>query len=541
MRQALVFQISHEQSGCITERQRIMSNPNPRLAGTSSSGIASPVGTGAGRSGRPAPAWFLWVGGLALAAYLCFLAAHMTAVAGGSDSSGYLNSARLLAAGRLQTDLRVPAELAPLPPDERLHFAPAGFNLFPGNPHLAPSYPSGLPLHLALAGRLLGWQAGPFILQLLVAIGTVWLCYLIARELGIGWELAAAGAALLAAFPVFIFTSIQTLSDTLATTWTLLALLCGIYARRSAGWAVACGASLAVAVLVRPTNVVIAPALLVLVGADVRRLGVFVLGGLPGAAWLAFYNHELYGGALRSGYGNIGAEFGLRYFVPTVIHFAKWLALLLPSVVLALPFAALLQPDTRGRGFLALALVFAAIVGVYLFYSVSHDVWWCLRFILPASAALILLALLGIEALARGPGSRWPRGFRPAVAIVLAGWAAAGSWYWTRNLHVLYVPQYETAYADAGRAVQERFAPDALVVCSAVSGMIYYYTDMPTLVYDSLEPGDFARYVARVRQAGRPIHAVLFDIEEEDALQNRCPGLWTKLTAVGNIGLWQLQ
>ncbi|MGH7944816.1 MAG: hypothetical protein ACREH8_15540 [Opitutaceae bacterium] len=490
---------------------------------------------------KRAPRWFVWLGLIALAGYALFLAANSAAVAAGPDSSGYFNSARLLAAGEFRTKLRVPPEFGSQAEVNSAHFSPLGFKLFPHHPDLVPSYPTGLPLHFAIAGKLFGWEVGPFVVQLLAAVGAVWLCYLVARELGVGFRLAGAGAAMLAVFPVFIFTSIQTLSDTLATTWALGAFFCALRARVSRRWNAAGGAALAMAVLVRPTNALLAPALIVLLGLDARRLAFFVLGGLPGAVWLALYNHHLYGGALRSGYGSVGEAFALHYGVPTAVHFARWLALMLPAVLLVLPFAALRCQETRGRKLFALGLAFTAIVGVYLFYDVSHDVWWCLRFILPAVAALILAGLLGTEALARGPGARWPRAFRPVMAAGLTVWALALSWYWVRDLHVLYVPRYERAYGGAAQMVRERLPDNALVVCSVLTGTLYYYTDFPTLVYDSITPGEFARYVSLARSAGRPIYAAIFNIEEDEVLRTRCPGEWKRLASVDNIGLWQLQ
>src|SRR5207247_606421 len=97
--------------------------------------------------------------------------------------------------------------------------------------------------------------------------------------------LAAAGAAVLGGCPIFVFTSIQPLSDTLATTWTLASVFTALRARRHAGWAVACGAAFSVAVLVRSTNAVLLPALVVFLGLDWPRLARFVVGGIPGAAW----------------------------------------------------------------------------------------------------------------------------------------------------------------------------------------------------------------------------------------------------------------
>jgi hypothetical protein len=34
---------------------------------------------------------------------------------------------------------------------------------------------------------------------------------------------------------------------------------------------------------------------------------------------------------------------------------------------------------------------------------------------------------------------------------------------------------------------------------------------------------------------------VIFNIEEEEALRTRCPGSWTRIAAVDNIGIWRLE
>jgi hypothetical protein len=498
-----------------------MSNPNPPAT--------HPVG-------RRLP---VWLGVLALLGYAVFLGRHIEAVAGGADSSGYLNSARLLAAGRLSGELRLPPEFAAVPDLPVMHFTPMGAIATPDRRRLIPTYPTGLPLHFAAAGKLLGWTHGPLVVLIAAATGAVGLCYLTARELGLSISLALAGATVLAAFPVFLFTSLQPLSDTLATAWSLAALWAALRARRQPWAAAAAGAAFAVATLVRPTNLLLLPGLVVLVGFSWRRLILFGLGGLPGAGWLAGYNAALYGHPFSSGYGDIFAAFAGAYGGPTLLHFARWLALLLPAIVLVLPVAALIRRELRTRDLLGLGLLFAAIVGCYAFYEVSHEVWWCLRFILPGVPALILAALLGVEALARGPGARWPRGVRRGGALALALWALAGSWHWSSRLGVFLVPHYESAYAAGCRLAREQLPPDALVAGLSFSGSLYYYTDFPVLRWDLIEASHFSRYVALAREAGRPICAVLFDSEEAGAFR-RCPGDWTRLARVRNVSLWQL-
>jgi len=475
-----------------------------------------------------------------LAAYGVWLGTRAVVVAGGADSSGYLNSARLLAAGEGFTPLQVPAEFGEPGAVPPIHFTPVGF--FPRSGHpgdLAPTYPSGLPLQFAAAARLLGWVNGPLLVMVAAALGAVALTYLLGRELGLAPALAATGAALLAANPVFVFTSVQPLSDTVATTWVLGAAWAARRARFHRGWAWGAGVAFAVAVLVRPTNLLLAPAVALLVGPDWRRLLLFVAGGLPGAAWLAGYQHVLYGHALASGYGDIFAAFGWQYGAPTARHFGAWLARLLPPVLLVLPLVALMHPATRGRSVAALVLGAATLIGCYLFYEVSHEVWWCLRFILPALPLLVLAGLLGVEALAQGPGRRWPRGFRPAAALVLLLWGLGAAAFWHRRLEPLQVRPQELAYAAGAAAARELFPPDALVVSLAFSGNLLFHTGHPVLRWDQVSPEDFARYARLAAGAGRPVRALLFDAERDDAFR-RCPGPWREIGRRGTVGLWAL-
>jgi len=478
---------------------------------------------------------------LALAGYGVFLGINSTTAAGGSDSSGYLNSARLLASGHFDGRLRVPAEFGPQSEINAGFFEPFGFFATPDGA-LRPTYSPGLPLHFAAASKLVGWHFGTLFTDLGCALAALWLCYLIARELGLNPALAAAGATALGACPVFIFTSVQPLSDTPATTWVLAPILAALLARRRAAWAVACGAAFSMAVMMRPTNSVLLPAVLFLLGLDWRRLALLVLGGLPGAAWLGYYNHALYGSAFRSGYSHIGIEtaFNLAYVPAALADFVRWFAVLLPAAFLVLPLALPFVRAFRNRLLVALALWFGAPVFLFACFIHSHETWWSLRYLLPAMPAFILAALLGLEALSR----RFPGSQRPvllnAAAVVLLLWAGAGSFYQTRHLGVLYTKGYEDVYADLATAAHRQFPPGSLVLSACFSGSIYAYTDFPMLRCDHLEPPEFARFAALAAKAGRPVCAVIFDSEEKDSLRTRCPGEWTRVGTVKNAGLWRL-
>ncbi len=493
-------------------------------------------------SGPPAraPQSLIWLGLLALAAYAVILGTHTSVVASGSDQSGYLNSAHLFAAGRLKTDLRTPAEFGPQSALSRIQFLPLGFWAFAGDPQITPTYPTGLPLHYAFAALLLGWHAGPLAVSLFGALGAIWLCYATGRELGLDAWLAAAGAAALGLCPVLLFTSVQPLSDTVATAWCLAAVWTVLRARRAGRWAVAGGAAFAIAVLVRPTNLLLLPALLVWLGWDWRRLLRFALGGLPGAAWLASYNHALYGGMFHSGYGDWFGTFALAWGPATAWHFLKWLALLLPAPLLVLPFAAFAPPGIRGRDLVALALWFVAITGLYTFYVVSHEQWWCLRFILPATPALILAGLLGVQALALrlGPGGRNRASALAALTIIV--WAAGLSAFWVKRFAILKIAESETTFAKACETARAQLPPGTLIVTLTFSGAIYRYTDFPILRWDLVDTTQFTRLAALARKTGRQVAALNYRWEDEIALGEHCIGNWVPAGHVGDATFWLL-
>jgi len=480
-------------------------------------------------SSNPTPVLLRWIGLIALLSYAIFLSRYASVAAGGSDTSGYLSSARLLAAGRLQSELRVPVEFGDPANLTRRHFIPLGFDALPGNPHLAPTYPVGLPLHLAVAGKLAGWKLGPLVVELAAALGALVLCFAIGRELELDPWLAAAAAVMLAAFPVFLFTSIQPLSDTLATTWCAAAFWAGLRARVNVLWALACGAAVGMAVLVRPSNAVLLPALVVLLGWDWRRLALATAGGLPAAAWLAYYNSVLYGSPYTSGYGPIDEAFALRYGSTTFLHFAYWLAVLLPAVVLVLPWLAIRREQLRV--WLALFLWFGAFAGLYTFYEVSQNTWWCLRFILPGIPALLIAGLLALN--------RWKPRLRIGAAFVLMAWAVACALFWVPRLHPLLMKEYEGLYPALCARARAVLPPDALIASSAATGALYHYTGFATLRWDQVTREEFAGYTALLAKSKRPFYAILFEGVEDEALKERIPGPWTKVDAVKNVTFWR--
>lgn len=488
-----------------------MSNPNP----------ATP----------PAPRWFAWLAVIMLLGYGTFLGVYFSSVAAGSDSSGYLNAAHLLARGQLTAPQR---DFSGLTASAATQFQPLGFIAEPERARLVPTYPLGLPAHMAIASTLFGWTIGPLLVGVGATLAAMLLMYAIARELAIAWPLAATGAVMLGVFPVTIFIAVQPLSDVLATTWVLVTIFSALRARSSQRWAVTAGVALSIAVLVRPTNILIFPAVAVLLSDSWRPITAVALGGIPGALVLLACNAQLYGSPWRMGYGSIFEAFESAYFGATMVHFGKWLGLLLPGLSLALGAitSGLGRVGIRTR--LALALWFFAPVIFYAYYEVSGQTWWCLRFILPAVPALILSSLVSLDYFL----APQPRSLKIA-STVLALWAIGLSVFWTREFHTLLSKSYEQAYAELGHWSHDHLPANTVLLTNNESGALYYYTSFPILRWDQMSAAEFAQHAASLARMGRPLHLITSLDEENQVLTARVPARWEKLAVVAHRSIWR--
>jgi hypothetical protein len=489
--------------------------------------------------------------GLAALAYAAFLLWYHCPYAGGADSSGYLNSARLLLSGRFTTPLHLPADLpAELLPREA--FAPLGFTLDRTGRMLTPTYPVGLPLHFAGAGFFVGLDAGTTVIGVGSAIAFLLLLFATAREFGVrpGWAGGLAACAALS--PLTLYYALQPMSDLVATVWILATVLSALRSARHPGWVVAGGLAFAMAVLVRPTNLLLLPAVLVALRPQFRTWLAFVAGGLPGAVFLAAYNHALYGGSFLTGYGHVGGLFAWRYVLPTLGHYALWVPVIAGPLIIAAAALPWVAVDRRRKAVLLLwAGVFTLFYSAYRF---SHETWWYLRFILPALPAFAIGAVLALQAVrfptlhlaARLAPSDPPapdtlvsrRYLRlPVVWLLLlasAGWLFA----WDRSLRVKNVELDERAYRLAGRWVAAHVPAESLVAASQTSGALLFYAGHPSLNWQAIPPATAERFLAWLDAEDRPLYAALFPFEEQ-SIQERLPGRWELIARFRQASVWR--
>ena len=450
-------------------------------------------------------------------------------VAGGADSYGYVSQAHLWATATLRVEEPMLAEPPGGIPAEAL--VPLGYRLAPDRRSLVPVFPPGLPMVMGLFERIGGRQA-PFVVMPLLAGLAVWLTFALGNALA-GPGTGAAAALLLATSPAFGFQLTHApMSDIAAAAWWTAALL--LAARASRRSAFLAGLAVAFGVLTRPNLVPLAlvPAAALLwrvrpavagtpaaVRLAVQRVALFAAGSVPGALAVAALNAYWYGAPTASGYGALAGTFYRVDHLPA--NLARYPAWLFDSqgpliaAALAAPFllwprqGAAAAPGQR----VAVLTTSAAVVVVALCYAfyVPFEVWWFLRFLLPAFPALMVLTASGLV----GAAAWLPRAYRtPAAAVLIAVMTAqAIAFGWMNGA---YQSGPEWRYASAGEHVARTLPERAVLFSMLHSGSIRYYANRITIRYDLISAADFERAAGDLRAHGYVPYLVLDPGETAD-------------------------
>ena len=464
------------------------------------------------------------------------LLGHSNGAVGGSDSAGYANTARDIAAGRIVVPIEglsrldLDAGWAPV-------FIPLAHEPGPTPGTMVPFYPPGFPLHLALAAAVTGWPAALSAASPIAALLCLCLTFVLGRELGLSRPLSAAGAAILGGWVIFLFHAVHPMSDVTAALWTTASFVAALKARRRAGWAAAAGAAFGIAVLVRPTNGLLVLPLAFALPWEPRVFALFVAGGLPCAGFEAAWNRAAFGSALKTGYSHLFAgEFAFANFGARFAHYGEELAMELSPLVPLGWLAAGADRRVPARDRVVLVLWFAAVFLFYCFWGPA-DSWTYGRYMLPAAPPLVVGFLLSLRALSE-------RIVLPARRVAAVGAALAVVFLCERlaerRRHPLEAPRGSLVFPDACRAVGERARGAVpLVVSMEFSAALRYYTDAVPVRWDWITPDQFALLRARAAQRGLPVYAVLLPHEVPQALPH-VPGPWVFLGNVRQAALWEL-
>jgi 4-amino-4-deoxy-L-arabinose transferase-like glycosyltransferase len=370
------------------------------------------------------------------------------------------------------------------------------------------------------------------------------LVYGIGRELGMSRPFAVAAAACPAVFASFVWFGLQPMSDVPATAWALAAMLAALRARASARAAYLCGAAFGMAILVRPTNVLLVVPLLLALPFERRILLRVAIGGLPFAAFLFVTNQIANGGPFRSGYGDMSSGFSLGFFPVRIRHYGYWLAALgTPFLVLGwLSVAGVRSLPRRDR---LLLIVWPAVLLVFYCCWGPYETWWYTRFLLPGVPAMFLAMFFVVERGFRPAGQRGgppvpPPRHRGILALALSVVVLATGVFWIRRFQLVESARGAEIYPDACRWAEALVAPKSVVAAMQMTGAMRYYTNLTFARLDWIDPARRATLQARVRAAGYHWYAL---VRESDAelLGTNLPGPWKEIGRLGDVTLLRLE
>jgi hypothetical protein len=443
-----------------------------------------------------------------------------TYAAGGSDSSCYALMAEAFSSGTLQPASALVAEVPW--PDAQRSFAPGGFVPSPTNPSaFSPICAPGFSLLLATFA-VIGGRDAIFLATPLAGALLVWLTYLAGRAAG-GPLAGASAAVLIAASPAVLFQVVQPMNDVMtAALW--MATYLSLLGRRWALAGVCCG----LAMLVRPNLLPMAFVAGLFVAVRRPDLGAgarFALAALPFALLVLYLNNALYGGPLRSGYGDPGTLFRLSHAPINAGRYLAWLTEThtpFPLVAFAAPLA--VAREQRAAIFLALGLI-AGNVTIYVFYTPFDD-WSYLRFLLPAIALMVVLASATmVRLIGRGQGpaeaghdeliegtARSVRTLAIAMLAIVVGLFCVRA----ANDRFAFTLQFlEQRYRSAGVVIRDRLPANAVVLSVWDSGAVRFHGRKDAVVWDSLDPAWLDRSVRWLDEQGRAPYILTESWEEE--------------------------
>lgn len=419
---------------------------------------------------------------------------------GGADSYGYVSASAAIASGRL-TD---PAPIVEwLSAADRLAIAsPLGWTPAPGGAGIAPTFPIGTSLVMALF-TVIGGTGAVYLVAPVTGLITLWLVYRLARE----WydaESALFAAALVAWNPLVIGYSKQPMSDMPATMWVALALLLAV--RSSRGSAFGAGLAAGMAVITRPA-LLVAAAVIPLAAhrgdSPRRRFAIASVGlSLMLLILMAIQNH-LFGSPFSTGYGGGLTLFSWSHVRSNVGIFARhgWEVLgplWIPGLIIGLLGS---RPEPRGKP----AAIFAAVTLPYLFY-LPFDHWETLRFLLPGLVPLTVVVADGLMHIARM--LRRP-GVTAATSIAFLAIVAGRSEILLRTSSVWDVASMEARYPLAGEWINVNTPPGSVVMANQHSGSLRWYGKRQTVRWDFIAPEELVTTVRDLQSHGATVYVAL--------------------------------
>lgn len=445
--------------------------------------------------------------GVALAAHGIVFGAFSV---GGADSYGYANQAYDWVSGRLPRPIPLTLSL-PFETSDQMQ-TPLGYRVGTRPHTMVPTYAPGLPFLMALS--LVFGKCGPFFVVPFFAVLFVWFTFRLGTLAG-GPTVGLVATAVLLTSPVVLYQALWPMSDIPAgALWTAAFVSALGGSRRSA---VVAGLWAAVGLLVRPNLLFVpgVPLLLVALNSSGRerwiRGALFTVPLVPVAVLVAVLNTMWYGSPSNSGYGAARELYLLGNVWPNVKLYLSWFLesqswwLLLALVPFVPPFGRYVQR----RVMAACALIVLVTLASYISYS-QFEVWWYLRFLMPAFGAIAVLVAAGLVSIGRAA----PQPFGRLAAGVACYLMVAATISFAAGKDVFGgLRAGERRYVDVGEFAADHLPANAALFAVQHSGSLRFYSGRITLRFDWVQKEWAPGVVPAVEHAGYHPYLIADDFE----------------------------
>lgn len=508
-------------------------------------------GSGNRIASEPLAAWRV-VPWIAVCVYAVFFARHVSPVAGPNDAGGYLTLAKTLLDGHVTAAPRTLQGTTAGDGDITPYLTTTFFATKDGR--MSAEYTIGFPLEIWAFAQFLPLRfAVPVVIWLQLILGVLF-TRLLAKAFGLpdGWAWLAGGIVGLS--PLYLFQALQPQSDGPALVWVTAAVYWAWTSREKPWHAILAGLATALAVLIRPSNLLCVVPIVFCLWGKWRQISWWVLAGLPGAIFLAWYNQELFGSWYRTGYGDQQTSgFGLGFISRTLRSYALWLPEFFTPVIclgLAAPFFRSIAVHAR----LVLTSWVVVFATFYALWWATWDTWFNMRYVLPAMPPMLVMALLVMHRLSEryalpffnaGTANR----ILPSAILLLAlfGFLSAR----TVERRVLYWMHVNSSHAVAARWVRDHLPANAVIFAKVGTNPLWYYTDLVVIRSDHPRVRQSTAFFEEAIRAGRPVHALTYHFEERGFQWQGArrgsgypdlPGTWERIAAPWeeDIYVWRL-